>query len=97
MAIADSMSLVPLRLKPTLRLTPAGYLFDGSNAETYTLNATGQCVVRALLAGKEPSRLWSEVVAAFDVPEQRARRDVRGFLAQLRLHRLLVEDRPAAF
>jgi hypothetical protein len=32
------------------------------------------------------------VVAAFEVPEQRARRDVRNFLAQLRMYRLLVEE-----
>jgi hypothetical protein len=96
MAIADSMSLIPLRLKPTLRLTPGGYLFDGSNAETYTLNPTGKCIVQALLEGQEPARLWSDLVAVFEVPEQRARRDVRNFLAQLRMHRLLVEETLAA-
>ena len=90
------MSLIPLRLKPTLRLTAGGYLFDGATAETYTLNETGQCIVQGLLNGREPARLWSDVVAAFDVPEQRARRDVRNFLAQLRLHRLLVEETRAS-
>jgi hypothetical protein len=92
MAIADSMTLIPLRLKPTLRLTPGGYLFDGSNGETYTLNATGERIVQALLDGREPARLWSDLVATFDVKERRARRDVRNFLAHLRMYRLLVEE-----
>ena len=96
MAIADSSSLIPLRLKPTLRLTPGGYLFDGSTAETYTLNSTGQCIVQSVLDGREPALLWSDLLAAFEVPEQRARRDVRNFLAQLRLYRLLVEETRAS-
>lgn len=92
MATADRISLVRLRLKPTLRLTEGGYLFDGSNGETYTLNRTGQCILQSLLAGMEPGMVWSELVATFEVPEARARRDVRAFLAQLRLWRLLIED-----
>jgi hypothetical protein len=97
MATVGSFPLVRLRLKPTLRLNHGGYLFDGATAETYTLNPTGDCIVRALLDGREPARLWCDLVAQFDVSEQRARRDVRGFLTQLRQWRLLIEEtRPVA-
>jgi hypothetical protein len=92
MATAQSLPLIRLRLKPTLRLTPGGYLFDGATAESYTLNPAGQCIVRSLLEGGEPARLWCELVAQFEVSEARARRDVRRFLSQLRQQRLLVED-----
>lgn len=92
MAITASIPLIRLRLKPTLRLTEGGYLYDGATAESYTLNATGNCVVRALMEGTQPAKLWCELVAAFDVSEPRARRDVRAFLSQLRQWRLLVED-----
>jgi hypothetical protein len=92
MAIVASLPLIRLRLKPTLRLAHAGYLFDGSTGETYTLNPTGHCIVEAMLEGCEPARLWCELVAAFEVSEARARRDVRGFLSQLRQLRLLVEE-----
>jgi hypothetical protein len=84
--------LIRLRLKPTLRLTEGGYLFDGATAETYTLNPTGLCIVRGLIDGRDPVRLWSDLVSTFEVPEARARRDVRRFLADLRAARLLVED-----
>jgi len=90
--VTPAIPLVRLRLKPTLRLTPGGYLFDGATAESYTLNATGLCIVRGMLEGRDPAGLWSNLVAAFSVPEARARRDVRRFLADLRAARLLVED-----
>lgn len=92
MPSTETIPLIRLRLKPTLRLTDGGYLFDGATAETYTLNPTGLCIVRGLMEGREPVRLWSDLVAAFEVPEARARRDVRRFLADLRGARLLVED-----
>jgi hypothetical protein len=88
----ETIPLIRLRIKPTLRLTPGGYLFDGATAESYTLNPTGLCIVRGLMEGREPVHLWTDLVAAFDVPEARARRDVRRFLADLRAARLLVED-----
>ena len=87
-----ALPLVRLRLKPTLRLTAGGYLFDGATADSYTLNPAGLCIVRGLMEGRDPVGLWSDLVAAFDVPEARARRDVRRFLADLRGARLLVED-----
>ena len=92
MITAERISLVRLRLKATLRLAPSGYLFDGATGDSYTLNLASQCIVQALLDGKEPARLWCELVAAFDVSERRARRDVRSFLAQLRQLRLLTEE-----
>ncbi len=88
----QTLPLVRLRLKPTLRLTPGGYLFDGATAESYTLNPTGLCIVRGLLEGREPVSLWSDLVAAFEVTEAKARRDVRRFLADLRAARLLVGE-----
>jgi hypothetical protein len=92
---APSIPIVRLRLKPALRLTPGGFLYDGATAESYTLNPAGQCLMRALLDGREPARLWSELVASFDVTERRARRDVREFLAQRRYWRRLVVDNTA--
>jgi hypothetical protein len=89
---SQPIPLIRLRLKRTLRLTQGGYLFDGATAETYTLNPTGLCIVRGLIDGRDPVRLWSDLVSAFEVPEARARRDVRRFLADLRAARLLVED-----
>src|ERR1700685_1044818 len=90
--VAPAIPLIRLRLKPTLRLTSGGYLFDGSTAETYTLNSTGLCVVRGMIEGRDPIGLWSDLVAAFAVPEARARRGVRRFFAGLPAPRLLVED-----
>lgn len=91
-----AIPLIRLRLKTTLHLTPGGYLLDGATAESYTLNPTGLCIVRGLMEGCEPLQLWTKLVAAFDVSEARARRDVRRFLGDLRSARLL-EEAPGAF
>ena len=92
MTAGEILPLIRLHLKSTLRLAETGFLFDGATAESYTLNPAGQCIVRALQSGTEASKLWCELMAAFDVTEPRARRDVRQFLSHLRSLKLLVED-----
>ena len=79
------------RIKPSLMVTPSGFLYDSRDAESYTLNATGMCIVRALLEQRHPDNLWHDLVEAFDVPESQARWDVVRFLADLKTLRLLEE------
>ncbi len=78
------------RLKPSLMLAASGFLYDARDAESYTLNPTGACIVRGLLDGKEPGELWRALVDAFEVPEAQARWDVVRFLGDLKNMKLLV-------
>jgi len=78
------------RLKPSLMLAASGFLYDARDAESYTLNATGSCIVRGLLEGKEPAELWRDLVEEFEVPEAQARWDVVRFLGDLKNMKLLV-------
>jgi hypothetical protein len=79
---------------------PSGFLYDMQAAESYTLNAAGLCVVRALAEQRDLGQIWRHIVDQFDVTEEQARRDAPRFLAELRSLGLLAgeahpEDRPA--
>jgi len=67
-----------------LRLSESGFLFDGSNAESYSTNRTAAAVLEALLAGVDSRETWRFVVERFDVADDVARRDVERFLSRLR-------------
>ena len=67
-----------------LRLSESGFLFDGSNAESYSTNRTAATVLEALLAGIDSREAWRSVVERFDVADEVARRDVERFLSRLR-------------
>ena len=71
------------RSKQRLRINDAGFLLDTNDAESYTLNASGLVVFRALMAGVESSRLGRELASSFEVTEVEAQRDVDRFLLHL--------------
>ena len=75
--------------KRLITLTSEGFLLDGATGETYTLNATGIIIVRALLQGQDSREIWRDVHAACEVAERDARRDTDEFLAQLRVFELV--------
>jgi hypothetical protein len=79
-----------------IRLTEAGFLFDPTNGESYTVNPTGRLIVRALIAGRAPNEIWRELCERFAVSESRARWDVEQFIARLLdLELLAFEPEPA--
>lgn len=67
-----------------LGLSGSGFLFDGSNAESYSTNRTAAAVLEALLGGVDSREAWRSVVERFDVADDVARRDVERFLSRLR-------------
>lgn len=71
------------RSKQRLRINDAGFLLDTNDAESYTLNASGIVIFRALMAGVDSSRLARELAASFEVTEEQAQRDVDRFLLHL--------------
>jgi hypothetical protein len=71
---------------------PSGFLYDMRDAESYTLNPAGLCVVQALSEKRDPDLLWRQLMDRFEVTEEHARRDAAGFVAELRSLRLLVHE-----
>ena len=67
-----------------LRSTEKGFLFNCSNAESYSLNETGLTIVNALISGRSSQTIWKDLVEEYEVDEEEARRDVDGFFEHLR-------------
>lgn len=64
-------------------LVPLGAKVMDMNA-LITLNATGRLVWELLAEDRSPEELVAEVVAHFEVDQERARADIQAFLDQLR-------------
>lgn len=71
------------RILPSLELRPSGFLYDARTAESFSVNATAACIVRALQRGEPPESLWRTLCADFEISEIEARRDVLRFLGEL--------------
>lgn len=71
------------RILPSLELRPSGFLYDARTAESFSVNATAACIVRALQRGEPPESLWRTLCADFEISEMEARHDVLRFLGEL--------------
>lgn len=71
------------RLLAPLTLTPAGFLLDRRDAESYSLNPTAMRIIAALERGCPPGEIYRELVAEFEVEPLVARLDVERFLSRL--------------
>jgi hypothetical protein len=77
------------RLTPGLRLLPSGFLYNPRNAESYSLNPVGACLIEALQSGTPPDEIWQALPPRFAVSEPLAHRDALLFLSTLAELRLL--------
>jgi hypothetical protein len=71
------------RLTPALTLTESGFLFCARDGETFSLNPSGACLLRALAAGVPAIEVWRELVKRFEVSAPVAQRDAQLFLSRL--------------
>jgi hypothetical protein len=74
-----------------LALSDTGFAFDPFSGATFTVNATGLCVLNGLKEGLEPEALRARVRERFDARGADVGRDVDDFVAALRQHGLLDE------
>lgn len=66
-----------------LALSESGFLFDSRSGHTYTLNATGTHLLRALIRGEDRETILEAFVTRFEVPPAQAARDLDEFLSRL--------------
>lgn len=92
------------RLKD-LAVSDSGFVFDPFTGETYSVNATGTAILRALLAGEDRQAIRQRLEHHFDLADNETpprndsemrgldlERDLDDFLRQLRGHRLIPDD-----
>jgi len=75
-----------------LALSDTGFAFDPYSGSTFTINATGVCVLQAMKEGLEAEAIAKRLRARFDVRAADVRRDVDDFTALLRQHGIVAED-----
>jgi PqqD family protein of HPr-rel-A system len=66
-----------------LAISETGFVFDPHSGGTFTLNATGQLIVKALRDGRSPDQLIEQLRANFDDVTRNVTEDVQDFLRTL--------------
>jgi Coenzyme PQQ synthesis protein D (PqqD) len=69
-----------------LALSDTGFAFDPCTGATFTVNATGLCVLLAMKEGLLPGAVTERLRARFDALGADVGRDVDDFVALLRQH-----------
>jgi hypothetical protein len=73
---------IDVRLKE-LAISENGFVFDPHSGGTFTLNQTGQLIVKALRDGLEPDEIVEHLRANFDEVTRNVVEDVQDFLRTL--------------
>lgn len=72
-----------------LSVSDRGFAFDSHSGESFTVSPSGRDVIRSLVAGCDPERIAGDLAARIAVDAATVRRDLRDFLEQLRVLRLV--------
>ncbi len=75
-----------------LALSDNGFAFDPYSGATFTINATGVCVLQAMKEGLAREAIGARVRERFQAGGADVARDVDDFIALLRQHGIVPED-----
>ena len=81
------------RLKE-LAISANGFVFDPHSGGTFTLNATGQAILKGLRDGLTPAPIVEQLRASFDAVSETVVSDVQEFLSDLSRLGLLSHESP---
>ena len=80
----SAMDIQTLHLRD-LALSDSGFVFDPMTGHSFTVNATGLCVLQGLKEGKNPEEIVKRLADGFETDlGEDAARDVQDFIMQLR-------------
>ena len=77
-----------ITLSHDVAVSESGFMFLPTTGESFTVNATGRCIIGAIQSGRSESETLKILVAEFDVDERTAERDLREFVSQLQRYHL---------
>ena len=78
------MDIQTLHLRD-LALSDSGFVFDPMTGHSFTVNATGLCVLQGLKEGQTPEAIVARLTSGFETDSgEDAARDVQDFIMQLR-------------
>ena len=68
-----------------LAINEEGFIFDPETGDSYTTNSTGLFIIKRLREGKSENEIIQELIEAFEIDEEEARKDLTDFTEQLRI------------
>ncbi len=72
-----------------LAINEEGFVFDPQTGESFTVNASGSLIMKALAQGKSDEVTAQTLAEEYDINPQDAHSDFLDFVEQLRLYRLI--------
>ncbi len=72
-----------------LAVSESGFVFDPYSGATFSVNATGLCLLEGMKSGLDRNGLIERLEESFDVEDAELGRDVDEFLELLRHHAIL--------
>lgn len=81
-----------MKLKNNIAVNENGFLFDPNSAESYSLNKTGQLIIKLIAEGKTEAEITETVTAQYDVESIVLQRYLNDFTMLLQQMNLLQKE-----
>jgi len=72
-----------------LAINEEGFVFDPQTGESFTVNASGRLIIKALVDGHDHTHIGASLAEQFGVQLEESASDIRDFIEQLRACRLV--------
>lgn len=81
-----------MKLKKNIAVSENGFLFDPNSGESYSLNKTGQLIVKLISEGKDEAEIMEAIMKEYDVESASLQRYLDDFFMMLQQMNLLQKE-----
>lgn len=81
-----------MKLKKNIAVSENGFLFDPNSGESYSLNKTGQLIVKLISEGKTEAEIIENIMEKYDVESSALQRYMDDFIMMLQQMNLLQKE-----
>lgn len=86
------IKLSVMKLKKNIAVSENGFLFDPNSGESYSLNKTGQLIVKLISEGKNEAQIMEVIMQEYDVESSSLQRYLDDFIMMLQQMNLLQKE-----
>ena len=81
-----------MKLKKNIAVSENGFLFDPATGESYSLNKTGQLIVKLISEGNSEAKIIESIQAKYDIESAALQRYLDDFIMMLQQMNLLEKE-----
>lgn len=81
-----------MKLKKNIAVSESGFLFDPNSGESYSLNKTGQLIVKMISEGKTEDEIKEAILKEYEVESDTLQRYFDEFIMMLQQMNLLEKE-----